>query len=72
MENKQTEISKLKSKMFSKLSDSGIKPGKAMPIIRVALVGKLEGPDLFDLIKFLGINETTKRLSLLQDILTKI
>ena len=72
MENKQTEISKLKSKMFSKLSDSGIKPGKAMPIIRVALVGKLEGPDLFDLINFLGINETTKRLSLLQEILTKI
>lgn len=67
--NKQTDISKLKSKMFSKLSDSGIKPGKVMPIIRVALVGKLEGPDLFDLINFLGINETTERISLLQEII---
>ena len=53
--------------MFSKLSDSGIKTGKAMPIIRIALVGKLEGPDLFDLINFLGINETTERISLLQE-----
>jgi glutamyl/glutaminyl-tRNA synthetase len=48
------------------LSVNDIKPGKAMPIIRVALVGKLEGPDLFDLIVFLGKKEVTRRVSFLE------
>ena len=69
MANRQVTISDLKSKIFSELSNNGIKPGKAMPIIRVALVGKLEGPDLFDLIDFLGKNETIERISLLQEII---
>ena len=69
MANKQTDISKLKSEIFSELSNNGIKPGKAMPIIRIALVGKLEGPDLFDLIDFLGKSETIERISLLQEII---
>ena len=71
MANRQVAKSDLKSKMFSELSNNGIKPGKAMPIIRVALVGKLEGPELFDLIDFLGKSETIERLSLLQEIIKK-
>ena len=65
--NKKVTTSDLKSKMFSELSNNKIKPGKAMPIIRVALVGKLEGPNLFDLINYLGKDETIERLSLLQE-----
>ena len=34
-----------------------------MPAIRVALVGKLEGPDLFELAYFFGAKEVVKRLN---------
>jgi len=62
----QIKEQELKSRLFEYLSVNDIKPGKAMPIIRVALVGKLEGPDLFDLIVFLGKKEVTRRVSFLE------
>lgn len=62
----QIKEQELKSKLFEYLSVNDIKPGKAMPIIRVALVGKLEGPDLFDLVVFLGKKEVTRRVSFLE------
>ena len=52
----------LKDVFFEHLSSSNIKPGKILPAIRIALVGKLEGPDLFELISFFGSKEVTKRL----------
>jgi glutamyl-tRNA synthetase len=52
----------LKDVFFEHLSSSNIKPGKILPAIRIALVGKLEGPDLFELISFFGNKEVTKRL----------
>ena len=52
----------LKDVFFEHLSSSNIKPGKILPAIRIALVGKLEGPDLFELISFFGSKEVYKRL----------
>ena len=57
--------SNLKQSMFSFLKEKNIKPGKIMPAIRVALVGKLEGPDLFELACFFGAKEVVKRLNTL-------
>ncbi len=39
-----------------------LKAGKVMPILRAGLVGKLEGPDLFDLMVFLDKNTVLSRL----------
>ena len=52
----------LKDVFFEHLSSSNMKPGKILPAIRIALVGKLEGPDLFELISFFGSKEVYKRL----------
>ena len=47
-------------------SENNIKPGKVMPAIRIALVGKLEGPDLFELISFFGKENVLNRINLLK------
>lgn len=57
------DASNLKQSMFSFLKEKNIKPGKIMPAIRIALVGKLEGPDLFELAYFFGAKEVVKRLN---------
>ena len=57
------DASNLKESMFNFLKEKNIKPGKIMPAIRVALVGKLEGPDLFELAYFFGSKEVVKRLN---------
>ena len=63
--NKAVMPVKIKEELFDKLSENNIKPGKTMPAIRVALVGKLEGPDLFELIAFFGNEDVVSRLSVL-------
>jgi len=63
--NKAVVPVKIKEELFNKLSENNIKPGKTMPAIRVALVGKLEGPDLFELIAFFGNVNVVRRLSIL-------
>ena len=63
--NKAVVPVKIKEELFNKLSENNIKPGKTMPVIRVALVGKLEGPDLFELIAFFGNVDVVSRLSVL-------
>jgi len=63
--NKAVVPVKIKEELFNKLSENNIKPGKTMPAIRVALVGKLEGPDLFELIAFFGNVDVVNRLSVL-------
>ncbi|MEG1377966.1 MAG: hypothetical protein RSC81_12875, partial [Myroides sp.] len=37
--------------------------GKIMQPLRIALVGEMKGPDLFEIISVLGKTETTKRLN---------
>ena len=44
------------------ITDSGIGFGKVMMPLRVALVGSLQGPDLFEIMYLIGKNETLKRI----------
>ena len=64
--NKAVEALKIKEGLFANLSENNIKPGKVMPAIRIALVGKLEGPDLFELISFFGKENVLNRINLLK------
>ena len=44
------------------ITDNGISFGKIMMPLRVALVGSLQGPDLFEIIYLIGKKETIKRI----------
>ena len=45
--------SEIKEFLFGEMKSKELKVGKVMPVLRAGLVGKLEGPDLFDLMIFL-------------------
>ncbi len=52
----------LESKIKSWITDNDIGFGKVMMPLRLALVGALQGPDVFDIIFMIGKNETIKRI----------
>jgi glutamyl-tRNA synthetase len=54
--------SEIKEFLFKEMKSRELKAGKVMPILRAGLVGKLEGPDLFDLMVFLDKNTVRSRL----------
>lgn len=54
--------SQIKEFLFSEMKSRELKIGKVMPVLRAGLVGKLEGPDLFDLMMFLEKNAVLSRL----------
>ena len=58
--------SEIKEFLFDEMKSRELKAGKVMPILRAGLVGKLEGPDLFDLMIFLEKNATLSRLEALR------
>ena len=63
--------SEIKDFLFDEMKSRGLKAGKVMPILRAGLVGKLEGPDLFDLMIFLEKNAVLSRLEAFKTQLTK-
>ena len=63
--------SEIKEFLFSEMKSRELKAGKVMPILRAGLVGKLEGPDLFDLMVFLEKNVVLSRLEIFASQLTK-
>lgn len=63
--------SEIKEFLFNEMKSRELKAGKVMPILRAGLVGKLEGPDLFDLMVFLDKNTVLSRLEAFRDQLTK-
>jgi glutamyl-tRNA synthetase len=63
--------SEFKDFLFSEMKSKELKAGKVMPILRAGLVGKLEGPDLFDLMVFLEKNVVLSRLEAFAYQLTK-
>ena len=63
--------SEFKSFLFGEMKSKELKAGKVMPILRAGLVGKLEGPDLFDLMIFLEKNVVLSRLEAFAHQLTK-
>ena len=63
--------SEIKDFLFDEMKSKELKAGKVMPILRAGLVGKLEGPDLFDLMIFLEKNVVLSRLEAFASQLTK-
>ena len=63
--------SEFKDFLFGEMKSKELKAGKVMPILRAGLVGKLEGPDLFDLMIFLEKNVVLSRLEAFAYQLTK-
>ena len=63
--------SEFKDFLFGEMKSKELKAGKVMPILRAGLVGKLEGPDLFDLMIFLEKNVVLSRLEAFASQLTK-
>lgn len=52
----------LTDKVKSYLNDNELKMGIYMPLLRIMMCGSLTGPDLFDIIALLGINESSERM----------
>ena len=63
--------SEIKDFLFDEMKSRELKVGKVMPILRAGLVGKLEGPDLFDIMVFLDKNVVLSRLEAFASQLTK-
>jgi len=63
--------SEIKGFLFNEMKSRELKVGKVMPVLRAGLVGKLEGPDLFDLMVFLDKNTVLSRLEAFASQLTK-
>ena len=63
--------SEIKDFLFGEMKSKELKAGKVMRILRAGLVGKLEGPDLFDLMIFLEKNVVLSRLEAFAYQLTK-
>ncbi|MDX2188801.1 MAG: glutamate--tRNA ligase [Bacteroidota bacterium] len=53
----------IKHEMHSLLESNGIKPGKVMQALRLALTGVGQGPDLMTVMQIIGKSETIKRLN---------
>ena len=66
-----TSSSQIKEFLFSEMNSRELAAGKVMPVLRAGLVGKLEGPDLFDLMIFLKKDAVLSRLQSFKDLLTQ-
>jgi len=69
--NSFNSSSEIKEFLFSEMKSQELKAGKVLPILRAGLVGKLEGPDLFDLMVFLEKKIVLSRLEAFASQLTK-
>ncbi len=52
----------LKEQVMQYIRSEGLKTGQVMNCVRLALVGKLMGPDLFEIITTIGIDEAASRI----------
>lgn len=60
----ETDTSREHLEMMVKdfITKQGLKMGEILPILRIALTGTMQGPDLFDTISFLGGKEAAERI----------
>ena len=58
-------VENLQTNLKSWITDSNTGFGKVMMPLRLALVGALQGPDVFDIMFMIGKNETIKRIEAL-------
>ena len=56
------EVETLQNDVKGWITSNGIGFGKVMMPLRLALVGALQGPDVFDIMYMIGKNETVKRI----------
>ncbi len=66
-ENTEFTVEKLQEEIKGWITTNNISFGKIMMPLRLALVGALKGPDVFDIIYMIGKNETIKRIKNLID-----
>jgi len=60
---KNFEAKEIESDIKNWIQENELGMGKIMQPLRIALVGEMKGPDLFEIISVLGKTETTKRLN---------
>ena len=65
---KEFTAQNLESKIKGWITDQGIGFGKVMMPLRLALVGELKGPDVFDIMFMIGKNECVRRIDQFIDI----
>lgn len=58
-------VSHLQDRIKGWITEKGISFGKVMMPLRLALVGSLQGPDVFEIMFMIGKNETVKRIDYL-------
>lgn len=58
------EAASLEEKVKSMMQENSLKPGEVLPLLRIALVGTMKGPAVFDTAVVLGREETVRRLRL--------
>ncbi|SDB61731.1 glutamyl-tRNA synthetase [Flavobacteriaceae bacterium MAR_2010_188] len=56
-------VSNLQARLKGWINDAGIGFGKVMMPLRLALVGSLQGPDVFEIMFLIGKNETVNRIN---------
>ena len=66
--NTEFTVEKLQEEIKGWITTNEISFGKVMMPLRLALVGALKGPDVFDIIYMIGKNETIKRIENLNTI----
>ena len=62
---KEFTVQNLQSKIKGWITDNEIGFGKVMMPLRLALVGELKGPDVFDIMFMIGKNESVNRIDAL-------
>jgi len=60
---KLRDIYSIKENIYKQSKEKNVNFGKLMQFLRISLVGKLSGPDLFFIIKIIGKDVTLRRLS---------
>ncbi len=63
-EDKVYSTLSIKERINTFIHDNGLKMGMIMGPLRIALIGEMKGPDLFEIIKLIGRDETIKRLDI--------
>ena len=60
---KTNKAQSLKELLSKSVERSGARFGKTLGFCRASIVGKMEGPDVFEMMEFVGIEETLNRLT---------
>ena len=61
--SKETSANALRSLIKGYADDNGIGLGKIMAPLRIALVGGLRGPDVFEICSTIGVNKSILRIN---------